>query len=336
MLSDWLTFFLALLLVPVLLIEETSADPVAVQLATGANALIWAAFALDYAVDLWRTKDRASHIQSHWFDLALIVVSPPVLVPPEAQALRVLRALRLLRAVAIIGIVAERLDRPLTRQAALAIVATLGVVILAGGVLITVAEPASFPTVAQGYAWAVATLITAGHTTPEPTTAAGHAISSTIVVLGLGTFAALAASIATRPAPPPSRVRVIIRRGDRILMVQHHDAEGEFWVLPGGGVKPNETLEDAAVREVWEETGARCRVVRRLGFPPDVIGMRGYALFLATVETAELGPSQNVDGEVVRAVTWQPISDAEPIGPLTPRYWSSIAPLFRDVLRERV
>jgi len=195
-LNDWLTFFLALLLVPVLLIEETSTDAAVVQLATAANAFIWAAFALDYAVDLWRTKERARYIESHWFDLALIVVSPPLLVPPEAQALRVLRALRLLRAVAVIGIVAERLDRPLTRQAALAIVGVLGIVVLAGGVLITAAEPGSFRTVAQGYAWAVATLMTAGHTTPEPTTAAGHAISSTIVVTGLGTFAALAASLA--------------------------------------------------------------------------------------------------------------------------------------------
>ena len=166
MLNDWVTFFLALLLVPVLLIEETSTDPTAVQLATDANAFIWLAFALDYAVDLWRTKDRARYIAGHWFDLALIVVSPPLLVPPEAQALRVLRALRLLRAVAVIGIVAERLDRPLTRQAVLAILAVLGVVVLAGGVLISTAEPASFPTVAQGYAWAVATLMTAGHTTP--------------------------------------------------------------------------------------------------------------------------------------------------------------------------
>jgi len=195
-LNDWLTFFLALLLVPVLLIEETSTDAAVVQLATAANAFIWAAFALDYAVDLWRTKERARYIESHWFDLALIVVSPPLLVPPEAQALRVLRALRLLRAVAVIGIVAERLDRPLTRQAALAIVAVLAIVVLAGGVLITAAEPGSIRTVAQGYAWAVATLMTAGHTTPEPTTAAGHAISSTIVVMGLGTFAALAASLA--------------------------------------------------------------------------------------------------------------------------------------------
>ena len=197
MLGDWATFFLALLLIPVLLLEETSSDPGIVQVAATANPLIWLAFALDYVVDMWRWHRRAAYIRAHWFDLALIVVSPPLLVPPAAQALRLLRALRLVRAIAIVGIVVERLGRPLSRQAALGIVAVLAIVILSGGILIVAAEPDAFHTVAQGYAWAVATLVTAGHTTPEPTTTAGRAISTLIVVMGLGTFAALAASIAT-------------------------------------------------------------------------------------------------------------------------------------------
>ncbi|HKW78023.1 MAG TPA: hypothetical protein VJQ09_02925, partial [Candidatus Limnocylindria bacterium] len=133
MLNDWVTFFLALLLVPVLVVEETSRDAAAVQLATAANAAIWLAFALDYAVDLWRTPDRAAYVSGHWADLMLIVVSPPLLVPPEAQALRVLRALRLFRALAVVGIVAERLDRPLTRRAALVVLAVVAAVIVVGG-----------------------------------------------------------------------------------------------------------------------------------------------------------------------------------------------------------
>ncbi len=195
MLGDWATFFLALLLVPVLVLEESSADPGVVQLATLANAFIWAAFTLDYALDVRRATDRREYVRTHWFDLALVVVSPPILVPAELQALRVLRAFRLLRAFAVVGIVAERLGRPLSRQAALAILAVLGAVLLAGGVLITAAEPTIIPSVAQGYAWTIATLVTAGHATPQPTTLAGRAISSAIVVMGLGTLAALAASI---------------------------------------------------------------------------------------------------------------------------------------------
>jgi voltage-gated potassium channel len=198
MLGDWATFFLALALVPVLLLEETSADPGTVQLATVANAFIWLAFTLDYALDLRASRDRGLYVRTHWFDLALILVSPPLIVPPEAQALRILRALRVFRAFAIVGVVAERLGRPLSRQALLAILAVLAVVLLAGGVFIRAAEPAAIHNVAQGYAWTIATLLTAGHTTPEPATALGRAISSTIIVMGLGTFAAVAASLATR------------------------------------------------------------------------------------------------------------------------------------------
>jgi voltage-gated potassium channel len=198
MLGDWVTFFLALLLVPVLLLEETSTDPGVVGAATVANAVIWLLFALDYAIDLWRASDRGRYVRSHWFDLAIIVVSPPLLAPPEAQALRVLRAARLLRVFAIIGLAYDRLDRPLTRSAALAIVGVLFAVLLAGGLAIQWVEPVMFPSVLRGYGWAIATLVTAGHTTPEPVTAAGRAISSTIVVLGLGTFVALAASLAGR------------------------------------------------------------------------------------------------------------------------------------------
>jgi 8-oxo-dGTP pyrophosphatase MutT (NUDIX family) len=130
----------------------------------------------------------------------------------------------------------------------------------------------------------------------------------------------------------PSRVRVIVPWRGRILMVEQRDADGLFWILPGGGVKPGETLEEAGVREVWEEAGARCRIVRRLTLLPGVDGMAGYGLFLGTVDTDALEPSQTVDGEVVHAVAWHRITDAAPIGPLAPRSWSPIAPVFKAIL----
>ena len=39
----------------------------------------------------------------------------------------------------------------------------------------------------------------------------------------------------------------------RILLAMH--ADRNIWVLPGGIIEPGESPADAAVREVWEETG---------------------------------------------------------------------------------
>lgn len=49
-------------------------------------------------------------------------------------------------------------------------------------------------------------------------------------------------------------VRLIIVRNNRIVLVRHWYAPG-VWTLPGGGVEPYESVEDAAKREAREETG---------------------------------------------------------------------------------
>jgi 8-oxo-dGTP diphosphatase len=52
---------------------------------------------------------------------------------------------------------------------------------------------------------------------------------------------------------------------EHVLLV-HCKREGryDFWVAPGGGVNHNETLEQAAEREVAEETGLQVRATRLL------------------------------------------------------------------------
>lgn len=59
---------------------------------------------------------------------------------------------------------------------------------------------------------------------------------------------------------------VVVREDGRLLLVRRgKEPQRGRWTVPGGSVEPGETVEQAAVREVLEETGARVRVERELG-----------------------------------------------------------------------
>lgn len=57
----------------------------------------------------------------------------------------------------------------------------------------------------------------------------------------------------------------VITEGARILLPHLNDAVGVGWTLPGGGLDPGEHPEDAAVREVLEETGYDVELTSTLG-----------------------------------------------------------------------
>ncbi len=54
---------------------------------------------------------------------------------------------------------------------------------------------------------------------------------------------------------------VVVDSADRILLLHTRDPTypelGTWWELPGGGVEPDEAIEDAAIRELYEETSIR-------------------------------------------------------------------------------
>ena len=57
-----------------------------------------------------------------------------------------------------------------------------------------------------------------------------------------------------KPSREVQGVRIIVVHNGKILLVRHWYAPGVL-TLPGGGVDANENPEDAAIREVKEETG---------------------------------------------------------------------------------
>lgn len=56
--------------------------------------------------------------------------------------------------------------------------------------------------------------------------------------------------------------KALIISDGRILLNRCRSRVGEYYALPGGGQNPGESLEDAVVREVAEESGLTVRPVR--------------------------------------------------------------------------
>lgn len=58
-------------------------------------------------------------------------------------------------------------------------------------------------------------------------------------------------------------VRVMMVQNDEVWLIRHTYLRG--WFMPGGGLKRNESLEQAARREAFEETGAELNGINLLG-----------------------------------------------------------------------
>lgn len=96
----------------------------------------------------------------------------------------------------------------------------------------------------------------------------------------------------------------------KAALIARHDRHGRLvWSLPKGHIEPGETPEDAAVREVREETGITGRIVAPLGtidfwFMAD--GTRVHKTVHHFILEAVGGELSDEDAEVVR-VAWIPL-----------------------------
>jgi 8-oxo-dGTP diphosphatase len=103
---------------------------------------------------------------------------------------------------------------------------------------------------------------------------------------------------------------VVLRRSQEGMFetVLVHRPAYDDWSLPKGKLLKGETEEDAAVREVEEETGLRCELGRELGTSEyrDAQGRQKSARYWEmTPIGGELAPTNEVDD-----ARWVPLEDA--------------------------
>jgi 8-oxo-dGTP diphosphatase len=111
---------------------------------------------------------------------------------------------------------------------------------------------------------------------------------------------------------------VVVDDHDRVLLALWNEVAEPLWTLPGGGVELDETVEEAVVRELREETGYDVELGRVLGVdtvvvPPDERTVdrdrwfRGIrVVYEATVSGGRL--RHEVDGTTDEA-RWIPLAD---------------------------
>lgn len=188
-------YVLALLLVPLVLIQVTATDPQVLFAVEIVNALIWLAFAAELVWFATRATSARGFFIDHWLDIGIVLLSPPLFVPPELASLRVLRVLRLVRLLALVGRVQRGTGRAMGRQGLAYIVVLVLFFVFIGGVSIHELEPERAPTVWDGMWWAIVTLTTVGYGDISPATFEGRVLAAFLMVSGLAVVGALAGSI---------------------------------------------------------------------------------------------------------------------------------------------
>ncbi len=186
----------ALATVPVVILEESGEAFAWLPMADWA---IWIVFATALALDTFYAESPARHLQSHPIDIAVVVLSFPMLPTLLAltRLIRLIRIFRVLRVGAIAARSMRALKATIGRRELLYVCSICLTLMIAAAVSLVVIEPNtvgdSFP---NALWWSVVTVTTVGYGDIAPVTIPGRIAAVVIMLVGLGVVSTLSASIA--------------------------------------------------------------------------------------------------------------------------------------------
>lgn len=119
---------------------------------------------------------------------------------------------------------------------------------------------------------------------------------------------------------------LVVNNLNEVLLVKYRDnaARGteppnirEFWVNPGGGLEAGETFEQAAKRELEEETGIIVDIGPQVWMGKCVLATDGELVehtqhyFYVKLETGRITPRNRTTFEVITAFKWWSLSELQ-------------------------
>ncbi len=208
-LVDRLATVSALLVIPVILVEQYAADPLWLQLASMTSWLIWWAFVADGMLKLATYGVGWLRTWVAWVSIVIIVLSYPALTQWIAAARvarlarfgragRVLNVIRLLRLGVIITRALSGLRRILNpRSFPYVALAVAGIVLIGGAALYFAEIEGTEGSVEDALWWAVVTVTTVGYGDITPATTLGRIVAGVVMIVGITFVSLLTAHIAS-------------------------------------------------------------------------------------------------------------------------------------------
>jgi ADP-ribose pyrophosphatase YjhB (NUDIX family) len=104
----------------------------------------------------------------------------------------------------------------------------------------------------------------------------------------------------------------IIEVEGEVLMIYEGDFPyHKWWVLPGGYVKPDETIEQTVAREIEEETGLKIASTRLIGIYQDFLTDKGEPInHIIVAYKAEVVDGRIIFSKEATAYKWLSVKEA--------------------------